>query len=202
MNPLETLLRPVVSMINRQLSAKTPARELCTELDERVFALRVTDTALAMYLVVDGGRLRVSGEPIDEPDVVATGSLVSLIRLAGPAGEGLVREGAVDISGDAIVASRFRKLLHYGRPDLEEELSAVVGDVAAHGVGEFMRGLGAWGRQAGRTMEQNVGEYLQEESRAVPGRFEVDAFRDEVDTLRNDVARFEARLKKLEEGHR
>ena len=33
----------------------------------------------------------------------------------------------------------------------------------------------------------------------MPGRFEVDAFRDEVDTLRNDVARFEARLKKLEE---
>ena len=199
MNALESLMRPVASMINRPLAAKTPARELCKELDGRAFALRVADTGLAVYLVVDDGKLLVSTGTGDEPDVVATGSLVSLLRLAGPAGDGLVRDGTVDISGDAVIASRFRKLLSYGRPDPEEELSMVIGDVAAHGVGDFVRGLGAWGRQAGRTMEQNVGEYLQEESRAVPGRFEVDAFRDEVDTLRNDVARFEARLKKLEE---
>ena len=43
-------------------------------------------------------------------------------------------------------------------------------------------------------MRQNLSEYLQEESRAVPSRHEVDTFRQQVDTLRDDVARFEARL--------
>jgi ubiquinone biosynthesis protein UbiJ len=47
-------------------------------------------------------------------------------------------------------------------------------------------------------MEQNVGEYLQEESRAVPSRYEVDAFRDAVNVLRDDVARFEVRLQRAE----
>jgi len=199
-NALEPLLRPVAAMINRQITAKTPARALCYELDGKTFALRVTDSTLAMYLTVDDDRVILSGDDIDEPDVIASGSLLSLARLAGPAAEDLIRDKSVVIEGDAIVASQFRKLLRYGQPDLEEELSAVVGDVAAHGIGGLFRGVTDWTRDARETMQQNVGEYLQEESQAVPGRHEVDAFRSDVDTLRDDVARFEARLKKLEEN--
>ncbi|MDH5344185.1 MAG: SCP2 sterol-binding domain-containing protein [Gammaproteobacteria bacterium] len=202
MSALQSLLRPAASLINRQVTAKTPARALCAELDGRAFAMRVADTGLALYLVVADGAVVLTADYPGEPDVVATGSLLSLARLAGPAGERLIRTGAVDLAGDAVVASQFQKLLRYGRPDFEEELSAFVGDTAAHGIGTFVRGVGRWGRDAGATMEQNVGEYLKEESRAVPGRHEADAFRDRVNTLRDDVARFEARLRKLEEALR
>jgi ubiquinone biosynthesis protein UbiJ len=47
-------------------------------------------------------------------------------------------------------------------------------------------------------LRQNVSEYLQEESRTVPSRYETDVFRKQVETLRDDVARFEARLKRFE----
>ena len=199
MDPLEALLRPAVSMINRQIGASTPARELADELDGRVFAVRVRDTGLAIGLGVDDGAIRLTSVQDSEPDVAATGSLISLARLAGPAGESLLRDGTVEIVGDPLIASHFRKLLRSGRPDFEEELSSVVGDAAAHGVGEFMRGIGRWGREAGSTLQQNVGEYLQEESLAVPGRHEVEAFRQDVRTLRDDVARLEARLNQLEQ---
>jgi ubiquinone biosynthesis protein UbiJ len=199
MDALETLLRPATSMINRQIEAKTPARQLCAELEGNVLALRVPNTALAMYLVVQGEQVLLSGNFGDDPDVVIAGSVVSLARLAGPAGEDLIRAGDVEISGDAILAQRFQKLLRYGRPDLEEALSGMIGDIAAHGVGQFVRGVGKWGREAGSTMRQNIGEYLQEESQSVPGRHEVDSFRSGVNTLRDDVARFEARLNKLEQ---
>lgn len=200
MDALETLLRPLAAMINRQIEAKTPARELTAELDGSVFAMRVPDTALSMYLLVDDGAVHLSGDFVEDPDVIASGSLVSLARLAGPAGEDLIREGAVDIDGDAVRAQQFRKLLHYGRPDLEEELSGIVGDSAAHGIGEMLRGAGRWARDARSIMGQNISEYLQEESRAVPGRHEANEFRKDVDSLRDDVARFEARLERLEEN--
>jgi len=197
MNPLEGILKPTTAGINRQIKAKTPARELCNELLGRVMAVRVSNTALAVYLIIDDGELLLSPDYSQEPDVVLSGSLFSLARLAGPGGEELIRDGNIEISGDAMLAAQFQKLLRYGRPDLENELSTIVGDVAAHGVGEFVRGVSAWGREARSTMRQNVGEYLQEESRAVPTRDEVDAFGDRVGILRDDVARVEARLRKL-----
>ena len=43
-------------------------------------------------------------------------------------------------------------------------------------------------------MSDNVREYLQEESRDVPSRYEVERFADEVGRLRDDVDRLEARI--------
>lgn len=198
MDALQTILRPVVSVINAQIGAKTPARELCGELDGAVIAVRVRETGLAAYFFVLPDQIDLAGTFDGEPDVVITGSLLSLASLAGESGEEAIRAGRVDLSGDADIAKKFQKLMRYGRPDLEEELSAVIGDVAAHGLGEAARSVGTWGVRARDTIARNVSEYLQEESRAVPSRYEADAFRSKVDALRDDVARFEVRLKRLE----
>lgn len=202
MNALESLLRPVAAMINRQIAGTTPARELCDELDGRTLAVRVRDTALAVYLLVRDGQLILSPNHVEDPDVAISGSLFALARLAGPAGENLVREGVVDIVGNVMTAQQFQKLLRYGRPDIEEEMSAVIGDVAAHGLAEAVRGVGRWGQQAGDIMQQNVAEYLQEESRILPGRCEVDSFRERVERLRDDTDRLAARVTKLESHQR
>ena len=198
MDPLEQLLRPLASMINRQVRGKTPARELCAQLAGKVVAVRVRDTALAMYFMInqDGVDLRLRSEA--DPDVAITSSLLSLAGLAARGGETGLRDGSVELTGDVYTAQSFQQLLSYGRPDLEEELSAVIGDTAAHGIGEFIRGIGRWSREARSTMGQNLSEYLQEESRAVPSRYEADRFRKQVNTLRDDVDRLEARIRRLE----
>ncbi len=199
MHPLDSLFRPLVSIVNRQIDAKTPARELCETLEDRSMALAVTNTALALYFEVRQNTLVVSGDPVDDPDVVMSGSLLSLARLPGPAGEELVRRGDVDITGDALIAQQFRRLLAYGQPDFEEVLSGIVGDIAAHRVGEVVRDLGRWAAETSETMQQNVSEYLSEESRTVPTHHEAQAFRDDVEQLRDAVDRAEARVSKLEE---
>ncbi|MDX1402897.1 MAG: SCP2 sterol-binding domain-containing protein [Woeseiaceae bacterium] len=198
MNALETLLRPLAAMLNRQLQAKSPARELCAELDGRVFAVRVRDTSLVMYFLVGSGEITLAPEYDGEPDTVVTGSLLSLAALAGGNDQGVIRRGSIDLSGNPDVAQKFQKLLKYGRPDLEEELSAVIGDVAAHSIGEVVRRTQQWGVEAGATMMQNFSEYLQEESRAVPSRYETEGLLQEIEALRDDVARFEARLKQFD----
>ena len=198
MSSLEALLQPATAMINRQIRAKTPARELCAKLADRVMAVRVSNTALTIYLLAEDNQVLLSTAYEEEPDVVVSGSMLSLAQMAGSAGDSDVGRGDIKLSGDALVAEDFQKLLRYGKPNIEEELAGVVGDVAAHGIGEFIRGVNRWSRAARSTMQQNVGEYLQEESRSVPTRDEVVAFQTEVDTLRDDVARFEARLRTIE----
>ena len=198
MDALYAVFNPLVALVNRRISESTPARRLCKSLEGRTIAVRVRNTGLALAVSVAGDSLRLTTLDDVEPDAVISGSLLSLARLAGEDGEALIRDGSVGLDGDAIVANEFRELLRHGRPDWEEELSAVVGDAAAHGVGQAVRGVGRWGREARATFRQNVSEYLQEESGALPTRFEVEEFRDAVHALRDDVARFEARLARLE----
>lgn len=194
MNPLERLMRPIVGMINRQIRAKTPARELVQQLDGQVVAIRVRDSSLAMYFQVGPEALELI-EAMDEPDVIITGSLLTLGGLATGGGGGI---GAIDMSGNIETAQGFQQLMAYGKPDIEEELSGIVGDVAARGISDVARNVLRWGRDAHATIEQNITEYLQEESRALPSRYEVDRFRDRVNVLRDDVDRLDARLARLE----
>lgn len=198
MDALESLLRPLTRLINRRIAMTTPARELCEELQGKVIAVRVRNTALAMYVRVDASELSLLGSYGAEPDAAITGSLLSLARLTGESGEAAVRDGALELAGDAAVARDFQRLLRYGKPDVEEELSGLVGDVAAHEIGQLVRRLGRWGQEARDTMRQNLSEYLQEESRALPTRYEVEEFRERVEALRDDAARLDARLERLE----
>lgn len=198
MDALEALLRPVAKVLNRNIRESTPARELCGQLSGTVIAIRVRDTALAAYFVVSDDALDVVTLTDAEPDVIICGSLITLARMAGESGEAAVRDGSLDLTGDAELANQFQQLLSFAKPDLEEELSGVVGDVAAHRLGEFARGLGRWGRDARSTMGTNIREYLQEESRDAPSRYEVERFSNNLNTLRDDVDRIEARLNRLQ----
>lgn len=198
MNALESMLWPAINMMNRQIQAKTPARDLCVELEGRVVAVRVSNTGLNAFFRVHTDRIELTTDEVDDPDVIIAGSLLALARLGS--NDNAIREGAVELAGDVETGARFQKLLRYGAPDLEEELSSVIGDVAAHGVGNVARNVSRWGREASATMRQNVSEYLQEESRTVPSRYEANRFSKRVDELRDDVERFEARLRRLEAG--
>ncbi len=197
-DPLEALLRPIAEVLNRNIAETTPARELATQLDGKTVAIRVRDTALAMYFVFDQDIVTLATEFDADPDVVITGSLVTLARMAGGAGAQAIRDGDIDLTGDAATAQRFQTLLDHAKPDVEEELSRVIGDVAAHQLAEFARGVGNWVRGARSTMGDNIREYLQEERRDLPTRYEVEQFSQRVGELRDDVERIAARLKRLE----
>ena len=197
MNPLEAVLRPIASVLNKNIRATTPARELCQKLAGTVVAIRVRDTALTAWFIVQDDYLELTTETDLEPDVLISGSIITLAQMAGASDVGAVRSGSLEFAGDPILADEFRQLLTFAKPDLEEELSGFVGDAAAHRLGEIARGVGKWSRDARSIMAQNIREYLQEESRDVPSRYEVERFTSDVGALRDDVDRLEARIRRL-----
>jgi ubiquinone biosynthesis protein UbiJ len=201
MDSLEALLRPVTNILNRNIQETTPARELCRQLDGKTVAVRVRDTALAMYFKINDEVVVLAADSESDPDVVLTGSILTLARMAGApedaARGAAVRDGALDLTGDAYTAQSFQELLAYAKPDIEEELSTIIGDAAAHRAGKLARSVSKWAKNARMTMGSNIREYLQEESRDVPSRYEVERFTRQVDSLRDDVARLEARLNRL-----
>jgi ubiquinone biosynthesis protein UbiJ len=190
-------LTPLESVLNRNIAASSAARKLCRQLDGKTLAMHLTGVPLSILFRSDGERMALDTVK-GEANATLSGSPLSFMRLAGPSPESALRSGAVHIEGDAEVAQAFSELLKHARPDLEEELSRVIGDVAAHRIGNMARSALAFGRRASDTFTRNVAEYLQEEGRDLPTRTEADEFIAGVDSIRDDVDRLEARLAQLE----
>jgi ubiquinone biosynthesis protein UbiJ len=105
--------------------------------------------------------------------------------------------GEVQVTGDTHLAQKFGDIVGGLDVDWEEQLSLLVGDGLAHEAGSRVRAAGRWGRRTGNTLAENVKEYLQEEIRLLPGRYEVQGFLTDVDRLRDDVERLAARIERL-----
>lgn len=200
LDPLEKLLRPVVILINRQIQATTPARQICQDIAGSVVAIRVKDSGLATYIHILPDRTRLTGRYVGEPDVVITASLLTLAGLATHSATDALHDGSVELHGDAHIAQQFQQLLRYAKPDIEEELSTLIGDAATQNLADFARRARDWSIDTGTTLSKNISEYLQQESRVLPSQFEAERFRQRVHKLRDDVARFEARLDQLKAG--
>ncbi len=196
----EPLLRPLENMLNRNIGMSTPARELARELDGRRVVIRSAEIDLNISFEFSDEVAVLSTASHEGADCVIEGSLLTLLRLTGKDPEAAFRDGSANIQGDALVGKSFRQLLKFARPDWEEELSRVLGDVPAHQLARGIRQLFGWGERSTQAMAQNAAEFLQEESRDLPSSAEAGHFMSEVDELREQADRLDARLKKLEQG--
>src|SRR4051794_23869375 len=181
------------NVLNRGLPRSPRAQQLCAELAGR----RVAVVVAGRYWLLEsiGLSLRLTPAAADvQADAVVRGGPLSLLALSGSQPEAVLQRGDVRIDGDAELAQKFRGLLGLLRPDLEDELSLVVGDVPAHQIGRFARAAFAWTRKAAETTVRNAAEYLGHERRDLVPRGEADQYLQGVDKLREDVDRLAARI--------
>jgi ubiquinone biosynthesis protein UbiJ len=186
------------NVLNRGLPRSPRAQQLCAELAGRSVAVAITGSSRRILVESTGLSLKlraVSAGALASPgDATISGGPFSLLALSGPQPEAVLQRGDVRIDGDAELAQKFRELALLLRPDLEEELSLVVGDVPAHQLGRFARAAFGWTRKAASTTVRNAAEYLGHERRDLVPRSEADQFLRGVDTLREDVDRLAARI--------
>jgi ubiquinone biosynthesis accessory factor UbiJ len=194
------LLDQLAGILNRNVAMSTQAQVLAHRLEGRSLAVQVEGLPLKVRASIDSGQVTLSTAADATADATVSGTPLSLLSLIGSDARVRLRSSPVTINGDAEVAEAFQELLRAARPELEEELSRHIGDVAAHQVGNVIRGVTGWGRNAAATFAANVGEYLQEEGRDLVTRTEMDEFLREVDEQRETADRLEARVARLA-GH-
>lgn len=185
-------LKPLETLLNRNIAASSAARALCERLQGKVMALHLDGLPLSIYFHARDGQMSLDTTHEGDPQATLRGTPLALARLMDASAP--AAGGSVHIQGDAEVAQAFSELLKQARPDLEEELAQLIGDVPAHHAGKAARSALGLARRAADTFARNVAEYLQEEGRDTPSRTEAEEFSAAVDTLRDDVARLEARL--------
>jgi ubiquinone biosynthesis protein UbiJ len=191
------LTATIENVLNRGLPRSPRAQQLCAELAGRRIAIAAP--AMARLLVEStGNSLRLSRGSLPA-DAEVIGGPLSLLALGGSAADAPLAGGEVEVRGDAELAQKFHELARLLAPDLEEELSLLIGDAAAHRIGRLARGALGWTRDAAATLLQDVGEYFSHERQDLVSRDEGEQFLRGVDALREDVDRIDARLALLQQ---
>jgi ubiquinone biosynthesis protein UbiJ len=102
------------------------------------------------------------------------------------------------ISGQTPLAAELRYLARHLRPDAEEALSQVVGDVAAHRIGEAARAALRWQRDAAERIAEALGDYATDERRILVRRAELAALAADIERLSAALASLEQRIARLD----
>ena len=186
-------------VLNRaiRLDPETPAR--LALMHGQVIELQLLGTGLSLFLIPEPQGIQLLSAFDGAPDCTLRGTPLDLARMRGSRKSAdQLFSGAVAIEGDTQLAHRFGEFLAGLDIDWEEQLAKLTGDLIAHEVGNLARGLLDWGGRQTRTFEQNLQEYLQEELRLLPSRPEVEPFLADIDCLRDDTERLQARIKRLQ----
>ena len=157
-------------LANTLLSRETWARERLEPFAGQAFEIRLPLVAPFCVAVAAGGRL----EPGDAPAAA------------------IVTPGAV--TGDSALADELRYQRQHLRPDLEEELSRFVGDIAAQRLAGAARGFLQWQLDALARIAEAAADYAVNERRALVRKSELIDLAARIDELNQAIARLEERV--------
>lgn len=185
-------------LLNRALALDPETAEALGAFEGRVIGLALHGGDGRLLFLPGRGRLHLLAEGERPPDALVRVTPQALLRLpwARHPAEGLFR-GEVTFEGDTALAQGFLRTLGRLEIDWEELLARVMGDPAAHALGRLVRTGVDRVAGAAALLQQDLGEYLTEEARLVPTRAEVEDFAEQVERLREDLDRLEARVRRL-----
>ena len=103
----------------------------------------------------------------------------------------------IRVDGDTHLATQISKVLQQLRWDIEEDLSYLVGDIAANKIAKSSQHVVEVAKKQSINLVEMVSEYWQEEKQILAKKRHVEQFNTQVDHLRSDTARLEKRLQKL-----
>jgi ubiquinone biosynthesis protein UbiJ len=178
-------------LFNQLLEREGWARQrLAPFAGERV-ELRAGLLPALRFTIISGGKVEAGGEAPTLTVSLKPGALAALAR----GEEHLMRE--VEVSGNAELAAAVLLLARHLRWDFEEDLSAVIGDVAAHRVAQAARDFAAWQVDAARRVAGSLADYAADEKRVLVRRAEMASLSSGVAGLRDALERLAKRVERL-----
>jgi len=185
------------SAVNTYLKMDPEAFEQFAHFSEKVIAIELEDTGIKLFCLPTQQGMTIMSQYQGDADTLISGRPISMAKLALLNDTQVMFEGEVKISGDVELGQKFKKVLENIEIDWEEHLSRITGDVIAHKTGQAIREMASWWRNNKEHAQNNGREYLQQEIDVLPMSDEVEHFYKGIETLRDDTARIEARIKQL-----
>ena len=168
---------------------------------DKIIKIELKPFGLIVFMQIQAGGIQLLDEYAKEVDASIKGTIPALAAMAYTQAQGKTQiSKEVEISGDIDLVQNVSAAIRQIEIDWEEYLTKVTGDVVAHQIGNRLRDFHNWGKACVTILQENTSEYVQEEVRWLPPRAEIHDFYTDVNHLRNDVERLEARLARLQDS--
>jgi len=193
------LIATLETALNRYLALDINKEDLLIPLKGKIIALIVQPFNETLYLCPTGDSIQIIDQTVTPPDTTISGSVWAL-GLMGISAKPMrsVFSGEIKIEGDIHTGKLFQALFKKLDIDLEGLLAQYTGEDLANRISQFFRSGQEWGKETIETFKLNTTEFLQEETRELPAKPEIDIFFQEVDGLRTAQDRLESRIERLE----
>lgn len=186
--------------LNQALDYDPGSRAALAALNGKSLALEITRPALSLYLsfVEPGPVVSACG---DAADCTLSGPLPAVLGLLWREHHTLAGTG-VTVAGDPGLLQKLQRLLGGAELDWEQalidRLAAVAGPANAsllvHPLAQLLRGGNAWLQRQARVTPDWLHDYLTAEVRLLPSAQELAVFYQDVDEVRAQAERLEARI--------
>jgi ubiquinone biosynthesis protein UbiJ len=184
--------------LNTYLLSDEHAQRQLKKLAGRAIAVELKPLAIVCICQFHEDRVLISDDGVLRPDTKITGTPLDLLTIAiDKKNRQQFFADDVAIEGDAEFAQQVVDLFDHVEIDWEEHTSRIIGDVPAVQLGKLVRGIRNFFSKSESALREDVSDYLHEEAAWFPQQEELREFSDDVDTLRMDTDRLEARLSHL-----
>lgn len=186
------------SALNAVLKLDSTAQTRLASLAGQVIAIVCSQPAITLYLIPLDDSIQLAQEWHAPADCTLTAPANLLLKLVSTADKTTVlHHPDVDLTGNSGVLMELAEILQTLELDWEYEVSRWLGPVPTALLGNQLRSQLSWLQQSARSLHLNAVDYLTEESRTLVGRSEAEARFTEIDQLKLDLDRLDARIKLL-----
>jgi ubiquinone biosynthesis protein UbiJ len=199
----QMLVTALQKAVNHYLSLDPESLQRLEKMRNKVVKIELLGMGVNFYLTFTAAGLQLDLPNAQNAEIKADTVIKGTpLRLLHMAVSGDKRQqffvDDVSIQGNLELGQQVTHLFDQVDIDWEEHLSRVIGDVSAHHLGKIVRKVSAWSKHTRETLLQDVNEYVHEEIHLFPASEALRDFFHDVDILRMDTDRLEARLKQLQ----
>ncbi len=184
-------------IINQYIALDPETHAALAQFNQCVFEVEIMQLNLHFFMLFNDNRITLAKEHKTKADASIKGKPLALLNMLQSTTVNFSDE--VVIKGDMELAQQIKQLFNRMDIDWEEHLSKLTGDFIAHNIASKAKQVKNWFKKSRYSTEQNIIEFLQQESSQLVPRNECNYFIDEVARLHNDCERLAARVNRLKQ---
>lgn len=193
---MSLLLKPLEIALNHALRFDMESHEKLQRFANRSIRIDITNLNIAVIGRFTEERILLETAEEHVADLMIKADSFALLKLVQQPDS--LFSNQIQIRGDVQFAKQLQDWQQHFDFDWEQQIARVTGDTLAYPLAQSLRRGFDWLNYNRSEFEQSLAEYLREESQYLPDKSQTERFMQNVDLLRADTERLEARIKRLQ----